>query len=217
MKQRKTGAPQQHGIDFENEIHLITHGKPKSEYEKLIEGGYTSKFDLVKGTLSDINVSVKTTQNNNISCGDVMRMYDVTKNESFMIVLGHWKQVGNKKQYDKITEFDITPDLHGKLWGKIKFKQLKEYVDYVKSIPHGKEAQLEHQNIWRENIKDINSVKGIMTINTKVDSKIQRRTQCALDVRVLLENGVTTREYTDKYKGMKLPYVQNNKPRSFNK
>ena len=39
MKKSKSQAVQEHGNDFENQIHLANHGTPKSEYEKLIEGG----------------------------------------------------------------------------------------------------------------------------------------------------------------------------------
>jgi hypothetical protein len=216
MKKQKSNASQQHGIDFENEIHLHTHGKSKVEYEKLIKGGYTAEHDIQKGILSDVNISVKTSKGNAIACGDVMRMFDITKREAFTILVGHYTQVGNKKHYNKISEFYITPDVYDRLWGKVKYKELKKYVDYVKSIPHGKEAQLKHQKIWRENIKSLKDKCGLMALRTKVDGKAQRRTQCSLNINDLLSSDINSKEYTYKYNGMKLPYIQKSAERTFN-
>ena len=55
-----------------------------------------------------------------------------------------------------------------------------------------------------------------MALRTKVDGKAQRRTQCSLNINELLSSNIKCKEYTYKYNGMKLPYVQKSAERTFN-
>ena len=214
----KSKAVQQHGNDFENQIHLATHGTPKDKYEKLIEGGYTSKFDIVKGTLSNFNFSIKVTKSNSVNCGDIIRMYKGTKSDSFTLLVGTYTQKGKSKIYNEIIEFYIKPKHHKLLWGNMKIKELEKFVDYVKKIPHGKQAQLKNQPIWKEKRTILEINKGLMSIAAKIDSKKQRRTQCSLSLKYLLISGISFKKYTKTYKSMNLPYTQKNSlPRNLKK
>ena len=210
-------ASQQHGIDFENEIHLALHGKSKKEYEKLIPGGYTARFDIVKGILDiDFNGSVKVSKTNGIGGSDILRMYEEIKTAPFVMIIGLYKQITKtKKEYHTIYEIYIKPEHHSLFWGDIKFDTLVDFVKYIKSIPHGKEAQLENQKLWKEKRKYIyeNENKGLMSINAKVDSGRQRRTQCSFKLTQLLETDIPFVEYTKNYKNIKLPYIQDSPKR----
>jgi len=213
----KSKAVQQHGNDFENEIHLAIHGTPKDKYEKLIEGGYTAKYDIVKGTLSNSNFSIKVTKSNSVACGDIIRMLKGTKSDSFILLVGTYTQKGKSKIYNEIFEFYIEPKHHKLLWGNMKIKELEKFVDYVKKIPHGKQAQLKNKNIWKEKRTILETNKGLMSIAAKIDSKKQRRTQCSLSLKYLLTSDIPFKKYTKTYKSMNLPYTQKNSPkRTFN-
>jgi hypothetical protein len=209
-------ASQQHGIDFENEIHLALHGTSKKDYEKLIPGGYTAKFDIVKGILDiDFNGSVKTSKGDGIGCGDILRMYEEIKKEPFTMIIGLYTQLTKtKKEYHTIYEIYIKPKHHNLFWGDMRLDTIDNFVKYIKSIPHGKEAQLENMKLWKEKRQHIyeNEGKGLMSIDAKVDSGNQRRTQCGFKLKQLLESGISFTEYTENYKNMKLPYIQNNTP-----
>ena len=217
-------ASQQHGIDFENTIHLALHGTPKKEYEKLIEGGYTAEFDIVKGIKNiNFNGSVKVTSSNNVECGSIERMYKHTNGDgavSFTMIIGCHNQVGNDKVYNTIYEVDIKPEHHSLLWSDMQLNTLTEYVNYVKSIPKGKEAQLQNQKLWKEKRQTIyeNEGQGIMKIDTKIDGKTQRRTQASFNIKTLEESGIPFRKYTQEYRGIDLPHIQkNSSPRERNK
>lgn len=214
----KSKAPQEHGNMFENQIHLATHGILKDDYQKLIPNGYTSKYDIVKGTHSKKNVSIKVTGNNGVGCGDIMRMYEATSNDTFDILIGTWTQKGNNKHYSEIYEIKIKPEYHNILWGGMKKNKIKEFVDYVKSIPHGKKAQLENQPIWKEKRKVLEKNKGIIDVAAKIDSGGQRRTQCGFGIKQLIDSGIPYKRHTKDFMGIQLPYIQKNaKPRTFKK
>ena len=219
-KNMKPNASQQHGIDFENQIHLSLHGTPKDEYERLISGGYTAVFDIVKGIKDiDFNGSIKVTGNNGIGCGDIVRMYKHTNGDGatpFTMIVGLYTQVTKTiKEYHTIYEFYIKPKHHSILWADMKLDTIEEFVDYVKNIPHGKEAQLENKKLWKEKRQHIyeNEGSGLMSINAKIDSKTQRRTQAGLNINNLIESNIPSKKYTKEYRGLVLPYIQKNAPK----
>ena len=212
---------QAHGNNFENEIHLAVHGKTKKEYEKLIEGGHISKFDIVEGTLADFNGSVKTAKGNGVGCGDIRRMYEGTKGNTITFIVGVWKQTGKKvKTFSTIYEFYIDPSHHNVLWEGMKLNTLSKFDCYIKSIPHGKKGQKANQKLWKEKRADIyhEEGKGLMSIDAKVDSEKQRRVQCSFKIKKMIEAGIPHQEFTDEYRGILLPYIYDKSPaRTFNK
>ena len=212
---------QSHGDNFENEIHLAVHGKTKKEYETLIEGGYTAKFDIAKGVLADFNGSVKVTNGNSIGCGDIIRMYEGTKGNDITFIVGVWQQTAKKvKTYSTIYEFYLDPSHHNTLWGNIKLKTLKKFDSYVKNIPHGKKGQSDNKKLWKQKKQNIyaSEGRGLVDINAKIDSKTQRRVQCAFKIKDLIESGIPYKKFTKTYRGISLPYIQDKSPaRTFNK
>lgn len=215
-----TNASQQHGIDFENQIHLALHGTPKEEYERLIEGGYTAVFDIVKGIKDiDFNGSIKVTGGNGVACGDIVRMYNHTSGDDatpYTLIVGRYTQVTKTiKEYHIIYEFYIKPEHHSILWGSMQLNTIEEFVNYVKNIPHGKEAQLENKKLWKDKRQHIyeNEGSGLMTINAKIDSRSQRRTQASLNIKFLKESDIPFKKYTQEYRGFVLPYIQENAPK----
>jgi hypothetical protein len=209
---------QKHGVVFEDEVIFQITGKRKAEYEKLLPGAYTSSLDIAKGIQSDYNYSIKVCKDGKtIGCGDLLRFYRHCRDTEFIIVVGCWQQVDpTTKRYYLIYEFTVTSDDFNKFWGDIKEEHLVPFVEWVKSIPEGKDAQLSNRKCWKQKRRETyQHGRGLVSIDAKIDSKTQRRVQCSVKLAELIKNGIPHIKYTTDYKGIKLPYEQISAPRTF--
>ena len=178
---------QAHGNYYEDLKTRQITGLGKAEYDALKENGYTSGMDIMKGLLSVNDYSIKTTNGNRIDCGDILRR---RQENEYHLVVAQWEQCGDNKVFYNEYTFFITPDLEQKLWGKMNYNLLAEYVDYIKNIPAGKQAQQEtktERTVLKNCISDKNA---LMTIHPKVDSKKQRRVQCSVKINELIKAGI---------------------------
>ena len=175
---------QQHGNYYEDlETRQIT-GLSKADYDALKENGYTSGMDIMKGLLSAYDYSIKTSQGNKVDCGDILRRRQET---DYNLVVGCYSQVGDNKVFYSEYTFYIRPEHERKLWGKMNYNQLAEYVDYIKNIPAGRDAQQEtktERTVLKNCIEDKNA---LFRIHPKVDSKKQRRVQCSVKMSDLMK------------------------------
>ena len=210
-------SSQGHGIIFESDIIMAKTGYTKNEYEVGLPGRSKSKFDIVKGHKgANFNGSVKVSNSNTVGCGDVRRIYEASET-LYTIIIGLWEQYGSDKVVNEIIEFQMIPKYHTLLWGDIKFDVVDKYIDMVKRIPHGKSAQTKYKPIWEKRVKKIRKSRGLIQINTKVDSKEQRRVQCSFLITDFIENGIPYERFTEKYNSIKLPYLIVDSPsRAFN-
>ena len=175
---------QAHGNYYEDLKTRQITGLSKDEYDALKESGYTSGMDIEKGLLSAYDYSIKTSKGNTVDCGDILRRRQET---DYNLVVGCYSQVGDNKVFYSEYTFYIRPEHEQKIWGKMNYNQLAEYVDYVKNIPAGKEAQQEtktERTVLKNCIEDKNA---LMKIHPKVDSKNQRRVQCSLKMSDLIK------------------------------
>ena len=198
---------QAHGNYFEDiKIRELT-GFSKDEYDSMKDNGYTSSMDIVKGLHSDRDVSVKTAKGRKVDCGDILRRRSETE---YDIIIGVWDQVGDKKIFHTEYTFHIKPEHETLLWGKMSYEKLREFNDYIKSIPEGRTAQ-QNTKVERQLLKTITEdANAQMKIHPKVDSKKQRRVQCSFKIDKLIESGV---EY--EVKPIRLTVAS--KTRTFNK
>jgi hypothetical protein len=213
---------QAHGNLFEEQIITNMTGLSKREYEQLIPNGYTSPLDIHKGVAGSLfDASVKVSKNGtDVACGDIIRFYNHVKSGEFKLIVGKFTQQGNKKVYEEIYEFEINPDTHKILFGDLDFQAVADFVSYVKAIPEGKEAQLANQAVWKSKRNDIIgrcSSKPLFKIDAKIDSKKQRRVQCSVKLKDLINSRISYKVYKVEYQGIALPYVQDSKTRTFNK
>ena len=178
---------QAHGNYYEDLKTRQITGLSKVYYDSLKENGYTSGMDIMKGLLSISDYSIKTTNGNKIDCGDVLRRRQET---DYILVVGVYSQVGDNKVFHTEYTFYIKPEHEQKLWGRMNYNLLAEYVDYIKNIPAGKEAQQEtktERTVLKNCISDNNA---LMVIHPKVDSKKQRRVQCSVKINELIKAGI---------------------------
>ena len=186
-------AVQAHGEFYEHLKPREYTAVGKKEYDAINgKGGYTSSMDIVKGLHSDKNRSVKTAKGNKVDCGDILKRMN---EKEYDVVVGQWRQKGDNKIFHTEYIFNITPEDCDKLWGSMKYELVEEYDTFIKSIPHGKEAQ-QATKVERTSRKKILADKNaLMVIHPKVDSKKQRRVQCSFKIDKLIASGV---KYTKK-------------------
>ena len=183
---------QAHGNYYEDLKTRQITGLSKAEYDALKDNGYTSGMDIMKGLLSVNDYSIKTTNGNRIDCGDILRR---RQENEYHLVVAQWEQCGDNKVFYSEYTFYIRPEHERKLWGKMNYNQLAEYVDYIKNIPAGKNAQQEtktERTVLKNCIEDKNA---LVKIHPKVDSKKQRRVQCSVKIKELIKADIpyTTR------------------------
>ena len=210
---------QNHGNMFEDKVIQAVTGKTKSEYQKLIEGAYTSAMDIFKNVFSDIDRSIKVCKDGKgIGCGDMLRFMYHCKNTEFIITVGCWKQISSThKRYYEIYDFYMSPEHYQTIWGGLTEEVVRDFVEYVKGIPEGKAAQLANRQLWkakRQSLYDQYN-KGLAAIDAKIDSKTQRRVQCSLKLEEMIAVGIPYHKYTTEYLGIQLPYEQESSPRTF--
>ena len=175
---------QAHGNYYEDLKTRQITGLSKADYDALKENGYTSGMDIMKGLLSAYDYSIKTSQGNKVDCGDILRRRQET---DYNLVVGCYSQVGDNKVFYSEYTFYIRPEHERKLWGKMNYNQLAEYVDYIKNIPAGRDAQQEtktERTVLKNCIEDKNA---LFRIHPKVDSKKQRRVQCSVKMSDLMK------------------------------
>jgi len=209
---------QNHGVLFEDTVIRSITGMSKEEYQSQLEGAYVASMDILKGHHSDVNYSVKVSGGKSLGCGDILRFLRHCRDDEFTIVAGLWRQVTpEQKVYQEIYEFDIAPEHYNKLFANMSEEVIQEFVDYVKAIPEGREAQLANRKLWKEKRKIIYDTcgRGLVTIDAKIDSKNQRRVQCGVKLQGLIDAEIPYRKYTEQYRGITLPYEQESKPRTF--
>ena len=189
---------QGHGFLREDQVKSLTFGLPCMKKQDTNTHDIPSSLNSFNNNES---ISIKTTMSNTVCCGDLLRIYEYKKEldegkEITMIVIKQ-KQADNIKNIINILEIKITPEFWRCLFGEDGdeiFPELSQYVNYVKSIPNGPEAQEESKELrlsWAAFLKE--DYNQAITINPKVDSKSQRRVQCSFSL-----NNVAIQEFITK-------------------
>ena len=168
---------QSHGLFYDNEIRVKVFGLGQcvNDTKKYDIAAEENKFD------PEENISIKTSSNNNIDCGDICRIFNGNFTKKYTIILIRYKQSSaDTKSIKEIIEIAYTPALRDHLFGSISLNSLEQYVDFIKAIPKGpvitdikKEYKLRKIALQKEHNMYIN-------ISPKVDSGSQRRVQCSI-------------------------------------
>jgi hypothetical protein len=167
---------QAHGLFWDNEIREKVFGLPKCKND-------TKKYDISceeNKYNNTENISIKTSSNNNIDCGDILRFFNGDFNHKYTIILLRYIQLSKQKKIDEIIEINYNLELRNYLFGSITEDILTNYINSIKLLPEGpvdinikqtyKKLKTELQNDYNMNIN----------ISPKVDSKKQRRVQCSI-------------------------------------
>ena len=167
---------QSHGLFWDNEIRVQVFGLSQciNDTKKYDIDAEENKFDPLE------NVSIKTSSNNNIDCGDILRFFNGDFTKRYTIILIRYVQKDNHKCVKEIIEIAYTLALRDHLFGSITLDILQQYVDFVKAIPSGPVAEeIKKEYKLRKSAlqKDFNMA---INISPKVDSGSQRRVQCSI-------------------------------------
>jgi len=167
---------QSHGLFWDSEIRVKCFGLPKCIND-------TTKYDISCENNKfnpDENISIKTSSNNNIDCGDILRFYSGDFDKKYTIILLRYKQVENKKILSEILEIDYNSKLRDILFGNIPKKMLENYVNLIKNIPPGSVPEETKNNYKNCKTKMQSEFNMKINISPKVDSHNQRRVQCSI-------------------------------------
>ena len=187
---------QAHGLFWDNEIRekVFNLDACKNDTKKYDICCSENKFN------SNENVSIKTSCNNNIDCGDILRFYNGVCNQKYTtttIILIRYVQLETEKKIKEIIEIDYNIELRNYLFGTISEEIIISYINGIKSIPPGivgndiKDTYKQLKNALQKqhNMK--------INISPKVDSKSQRRVQCSIpkvnDILELFPHNIISR------------------------
>lgn len=163
---------QKHGLVFEEWIR-------DTFFDGYAPPSYTQKWDIpaAANTLhGGVPVNPKAAKEHTpVDLGDALRQYDIA--EPFILVIGYWRQDGEKKRFVNIVAPRIEPDAWHKLWGPVTRADLERLDAVIKDRTLSPaEARREAQAI-----KNAPPFTGsVIVVNPKIDSKTQRRLQCSL-------------------------------------
>jgi len=167
---------QAHGLFWDSEVRQIVFGLPACIND-------TTKYDVCcenNKYNTNENISIKTSGNNNIDCGDILRFYDGDFDKKYTIILIRYKQNDDNKNIREILEIDYNSKLRDILFGTIPKKMLEGYFNYIKNIPSGtvpEEIKKKYKDCKNKMQKEFNMK---INISPKVDSHSQRRVQCSI-------------------------------------
>jgi hypothetical protein len=106
---------QAHGLFWNSEIREKVFCLPACKND-------TTKYDICcdKNKFNSCeNVSIKTSGNNNINCGDILRFYNGDFINKYTIILIRYKQTTTTKSIQEIIEINYTDELRNYLFGSI--------------------------------------------------------------------------------------------------
>lgn len=143
---------------------------------------------------SNENISIKCSGGTKVECGDIMHLYNYNFNETNTIIVIRWEQnTDTTKKIKCMYEIDYNKELHKILFGTITKNIIKEYVEFITSIPPGKEAQQQSKQEREERKKKLQKIHNMKAvIHPKVDSKKQRRVQCSFNINNIPSDYIKT-------------------------
>ena len=167
---------QSHGLFWDSEIRDKVFGLSQciNDTKKYDIEAEENKFDHLE------NVSIKTSSNNNIDCGDILRFFNGDFSKKYTIILIRYEQKSDTKCVKEIIEIAYTSELRDHLFGTISEEVLQKYVDFVKAIPSGPVAEEIKKEYKLRKIDLQKTCNMTINISPKVDSKSQRRVQCSI-------------------------------------
>ncbi len=163
---------QKHGLVFEEWIR-------DTFFDGYAPPSYTQKWDIpaAANTLhGGVPVNPKAAKDRTpVDLGDALRQYDIA--EPFILIIGYWRQDGEKKRFVNIVAPRIEPDAWRKLWGPVTRADLEQLDAVIKDRALSPaEARRQAQAI--KNAPPF--TESVIVVNPKIDSKTQRRLQCSM-------------------------------------
>ena len=176
IKQLTMPASQQAGFEFqkiiEKEVFELTN----------IDQSYTAKHDIPKdkNKFNNLeNISIKSSGSKTICMGNPLRIFDYPSDEKHTAIAIYYRQDRNNKVITKIVEFSL--DNKMELFGDVTRDEIVKLIEDIKAVPQEltKEELNKHRKVINARTKQL-SKRCLLSFNSKIDSKSQRRLQCSL-------------------------------------
>ncbi len=163
---------QRHGIVFEAWVRETFFGGYKPQT-------YTQKWDIPPEANQEhgaIAVNPKAAKYGTaVDLGDALRQFDI--GEPFILVIGYWRQEGDRKRFVKIVAPRIEPAQWRSLWGPVTRADLEQLDAVIKD----RSLSPEQARAAARKMKSRPPfTEAVFVLNPKIDSKSQRRLQCSL-------------------------------------
>ncbi|MBP6507163.1 MAG: hypothetical protein KA257_06325 [Opitutaceae bacterium] len=163
---------QSHGLVFEKWVR-------DTFFDGYVPPDYTQKWDIpaaANQAHGHLPVNPKATKYRTpVDLGDALRQFDI--NESFILVIGYWRQEGGTKRFLNLVAATITPEQWRKLWGPLTRADLEKLDAIIKnrSLDY-REARQQAQALKKSPPYN----QSVIVLNPKIDARGQRRLQCSL-------------------------------------
>jgi hypothetical protein len=163
---------QRHGIVWETWVADTFFGGYRQQ-------SYTQKWDIpadANTAHGGIPANPKFTKHRTpVDLGDALRQFDI--DEPFVLVIGYWKQEGNRKRIVNVVAARVEPSQWRALWGDITRADLERLDAAIK------DRAIDHVEA-RRRAQAIKSkppfTTAAITLNPKINSRTQRRLQCSV-------------------------------------
>lgn len=203
---------QKHGVTFE-------HWVADTFFDGYRPSGMTQKWDIppeFNTRHGGVPVNPKAAKfGTGVGMGDALRQYDIE--EPFLLIVGFWKQEGDRKVFVQSLVAKISPEIWRGLWGSVMREDLEALDRMVKdktlSIPEARKRVLEIKSRPPFSM-------SVIEVNPKID-QAQRRLQCSIPYARLfaaLAPGVDSgaKETADVF-GVPIPAIEGAGAREFRK
>ena len=168
---------QKHGFDFEN---WVRDNKLIEIYEvSKTEVKYTNDWDIPPSSIKSFKYEV---ENPTIEFGSIERIFE--NKSSYLLVLIGYEQIGNIKKTKFSDVLYIQKEEMKSLKGKLDSNIITDLCNTIKTFKEGKHVEARK---WATEQKAIYNNDTIYDIRFKIDSKTQRRIQCALKLKDIYE------------------------------
>lgn len=163
---------QRHGYVFEKWVR-------DTFFDGYVLENYTQLWDVPKDknkNYGGIPVQIKMTKYGTaVDLGDALRQFQI--DENFLLIIGYWKQEGDKKRIVNLVPIVVESKLWRRLWQPIEWQDLKTLDAVIK------DRTRDYKDVRADAKKHKRRApfsQAQMVLNPKIDSKTQRRLQCSL-------------------------------------
>lgn len=177
---------QMHGKNFENLIKAsngmftsATADRKRSPNERFDIG---EEDDRILG----IPTSIKSSKGDVVALSDARKFWESFNYLPYRIIVGRYKQTEHLKAFFEIHEIILQEIYRDDLLGSILESEICEFHNGLREFKAGPQEQ-SRASSWAQKKKlDLDSRRGLVTLNPKIDSKNQRRLQCSISLKKIV-------------------------------
>lgn len=205
---------QLHGKKFEDFIKACGLFPRASDSARSVNAGFDveARFDRELG----LPTSIKASGNDSVALSDARRFFAL--DVPFRMIVGRYDQVEKQKVFARIHEFILTPDALDALRGDLTSAEVAQFHEGL-LLQHFPRGEHHAARAWaKAQQTKLVGVTTCIVLNPKIDSKAQRRLQCSVPLRALIEVCKAPGSYRlhDASIGdFALPVIQNSARREF--